>query len=592
MTERMTTTTMVPAIPVLPDSAPFSTAQRAWLNGFLAGALNLHGAGAGDGGRFNGTAGGLRVPGANGSTNGNGSANGYAAVAEAPAPALLPRPPAAEEDFPWHDSTLSLDERMKLAEGRPYARRLMAAMAQLDCGNCGYLCKTYAEAIASGADKDLTKCTPGGKETARKLKELVTAEAASAGGAGAPTAVAEVTVKAAPPAPPPAAPAQAPAVSERKPAKAYGRHNPFPAKLLRCDPLNKLGSIKDTRFVALDLKGSGLSYDVGDALGVFPENDPEMVRWIIATLGASGAEEVTAPNGEPVSLYEALHKYYALGKPTDLLFEVLINNATDQDEASKLKEILAQDSIADGEEILDLLRQFPSARPAAADFVNALNPLQPRLYSICSSMKAHPDEVHLTIGVVRYVNCRNRPCRGVCSTYIADRVRPGQKVRAFVHPAHAFGLPAVGDTPIIMVGPGTGIAPFRAVLEERRATGAQGRNWLFFGDQQRATDFLFEDELLAYHEDGLLTRLDTAFSRDQDEKVYVQHRMLEHAAELWRWLQDGAHFYVCGDAKRMATDVDNTLKKIVAEQGGMTPEAAKAYVADMAKAKRYQRDVY
>jgi sulfite reductase (NADPH) flavoprotein alpha-component len=224
--------------------------------------------------------------------------------------------------------------------------------------------------------------------------------------------------------------------------------------------------------------------------------------------------------------------------------------------------------------------------------VTALNPLQPRLYSISSSLKAHPDEVHLTVGIVRYLNGRNRQCKGVCSTFFADRVRPGQKVRAFVHESHGFTVPENTDLPIIMVGPGTGIAPFRGFLEERKATKSRGKNWLFFGDQQKAVDFLYEKELAAYQADGILTRLDTAFSRDQKEKVYVQTRMLENAAELWKWLNEGAHFYVCGDAKRMATDVDNALKKIVAEQGKMSPESAKAYVMDLSKNKRYQRDVY
>jgi sulfite reductase (NADPH) flavoprotein alpha-component len=372
----------------------------------------------------------------------------------------------------------------------------------------------------------------------------------------------------------------------------YGRHNPFPAKLLACEPLNKPGSMKDTRFVALDLKGSGLTYRVGDALGVFPENDPDTVAWVLDALDATGAEEVLAPDGPKISLYEALHKHYSLGKPTDLMFELLINSAVEPAEASALKSILAEDRCPDGDEVLDLLKQFPSARPSVEEFVSALNPLQPRLYSISSSLKAHPDQVHLTVGVVRYMNSRGRQCKGACSTFFADRVRPGQQARVFVHASHGFGVPANGNVPMIMVGPGTGIAPFRAFLEERKAAGATGKNWLFFGDQQRAFDYLYEQELTAWQQEGFLTRLDLAFSRDQQQKVYVQNRMLENAAEIWKWLQQGAHFYVCGDAKRMATDVDNALKQIVAEQGAMTPDAAKAYVADMTKAKRYQRDVY
>jgi sulfite reductase (NADPH) flavoprotein alpha-component len=350
--------------------------------------------------------------------------------------------------------------------------------------------------------------------------------------------------------------------------------------------------MKDTRFVSLDLSGSGLAYKVGDALGVFPENDPDLVSWTVDALEATGAEEVIAPDGPKVSLYDALHKHYSLGKPTDLMLELLINSAVEPAEAAALKRLLDADGCPEGDGVLDLLKQFPSARPSVEEFVSALNPLQPRLYSISSSMKAHPGEVHLTVGVVRYVNGRGRQCKGVCSTFFADRVRPGQQARVFVHASHGFGVPTSGDVPMIMVGPGTGIAPFRAFLEERKAAGANGKNWLFFGDQRRAYDFLYEQELTAWHQDGLLTRLDLAFSRDQKEKIYVQTQMLENGAEIWKWLEEGAHFYVCGDAKRMATDVDAALKRIIAEQGGMSAEAAKAYVAEMTRAKRYQRDVY
>ncbi|MDB5295544.1 MAG: NAD(P)H-dependent nitrite reductase flavoprotein subunit [Phycisphaerales bacterium] len=548
-------------IPVLPNNAPFSEAQRSWLNGFFAGLVS-HASG-------NGSA---------AAVNGNGSAL-LAPAADTLAPAAAP---AGEEEMPWHDPALALDERMALVDGKPYARKLMAAMAQLDCGACGYLCQTYSEAIAAGHEKSLTKCSPGGKETSRKLKDLVAKEG-TAGGGGAIAPAAGGTGSATP---------ATSAPGKLANAGAFGRHNPFPARLLKCDPLNKPGSMKDTRFVSFDLKGSGLTYKVGDALGVIPENDPDLVSWVLEALDASGAEEVVGADGERVGFYEALLKQYSLGKPTDLMFELLINTAADPEQASQLKQILADDSLPEGDEVLDLLRQFPSAKPEPYEFVTALNPLQPRLYSISSSLKAHPDQVHLTVGIVRYVNKRERQCKGVCSTFFADRIKPGLKARLFVHPSHGFGVPENPDAPMIMVGPGTGIAPFRAFLAERHAARAKGKNWLFFGDQQKQYDFLYDAELEGYKKDGLLTRLDLAFSRDQKEKVYVQTRMLENAAELWKWLQDGAHFYVCGDAKRMATDVDNALKKIVAEQGGMSPEAAKAWVADLTKNKRYQRDVY
>jgi sulfite reductase (NADPH) flavoprotein alpha-component len=381
------TATLTPSlIPVIPESAPFSPSQRAWLNGFLAGLLNLQSGGA--------PAGGI-----NGNSNGNGHALGGApggsALAEAPAPT------DSEDDTPWHDPALAMDERLALADGRPHARRLMAAMAQLDCGACGYVCKTYAEAIAAGEEKDLSRCSPGGRETSKKLKELVAKEAAS------PTVQVAVRGIAVAPAAPssPASPASAAPGG----TVTYGRHNPFPAKLLACEPLNKPGSMKDTRFVALDLKDSGLTYKAGDALGIFPENDADLVAWVLDALDATGAEEVLAPDGPKVSLYDALHKHYSLGKPTDLMFELLINSATDPAEAGALKEILTNDACPEGDEVLDLLKRFPSARPTPEAFVSALNPLQPRLYSISSSPKAHPDEVHLTVGVVRYLNSRGRP---------------------------------------------------------------------------------------------------------------------------------------------------------------------------------------
>ena len=250
----------------------------------------------------------------------------------------------------------------------------------------------------------------------------------------------------------------------------------------------------------------------------------------------------------------------------------------------------SEDGIGDLQ-VVDLLRKFPSARPAAGDFVATLSPLAPRLYSISSSPRAHPGQVHLTVGAVRYTNSLGRECGGVASTFLAGRLRNGQAVRVFIHPSHKFGLPE-NDKPVIMVGPGTGIAPFRAFLEERAATSCKGKNWLFFGDQREGHDFLFRDELDRYQKDGVLTRLDTAFSRDSDKKVYVQHRMLEQGAEMWKWLAEGAHFYVCGDAKRMASDVDKALRQVIIESGGLSAADADKYVSDMVRSGRYQRDVY
>ena len=243
-----------------------------------------------------------------------------------------------------------------------------------------------------------------------------------------------------------------------------------------------------------------------------------------------------------------------------------------------------------GREVIDVIGGL-APQFTAAEFIALLKKLQPRLYSISSSPKAHPDEVHLTIAAVRY-DGHGRPRKGVCSTFLAERCAEATPVPVFVQTSHGFRLPEDGDVPVIMCGPGTGIAPFRAFLEERLATGAKGRNWLFFGDQKRDTDFLYREQLEAWVADGHLTRLDLAFSRDQAEKIYVQNRMLENAAELWSWLQSGAHFYVCGDASRMAKDVDTALHQIAETAGGLTKEAAAEYIQKLKTERRYQRDVY
>jgi sulfite reductase (NADPH) flavoprotein alpha-component len=504
--------------------------------------------------------------------NGDGASG---AIPPAAVAVAVEAPPAVEEDFPWHDPNLAIDERLKLAEGRPHERVLMAAMAQLDCGACGYVCKTYAEAVACGEESDLTRCSPGGRETSKKLKELVAAGKSSAQPAAAPTAKAE------------ARPAAAGAAS------AHSRANPFRAPLLRSEPLNRPGSAKDVRMVAFSLRGSGLSYEVGDALGVFPENHPELVEAVIAAMGARGDEWVPIPGGGGAHLFEALTNHYVLTKVGDDFAALLAKHAASESEAATLRTLIEDD--AEGVpaywDTLDVLEQFPSARPPLAEMVAALAPLQPRLYSISSSLKAHPEEVHLTVGVVRYEQGGRRR-RGVASSFLGETLRPRLKAGVFVHPSPGFRLPADGDVPIIMIGPGTGVAPFRAFLQDRSASGARGRNWLFFGDQRGETDFLYRDELEAYRDGGLLTRLDLAFSRDQAEKVYVQHRMRESAAELWAWLEEGAHVYVCGDARRMAIDVDAALREIVAGRGGMSADSAKEYVKAMGQAGRYQRDVY
>jgi sulfite reductase (NADPH) flavoprotein alpha-component len=446
----------------------------------------------------------------------------------------------------------------------------MAAMAQTDCGQCGYLCQTYAEAIASGAEGNIGRCIPGGKATSRKLKELLAEMAA--------------------PAPATLVIAASPAATPAEMARTS--HEPFAARLRQAQPLNRAGSEKDTRLVVLETDTGAAGFRVGDSLGVAARNCPELVGAIIARLGATPDTAVLSPDGIERPLFEALSQACEIRRPSDQAIEVLASRAHDIDE-SRVLQAMAEGYPGvgpDDADLLDLLESFPSARPPLSELVSALDSLQPRLYSIASSPKHAAGEIHLTVAAVRYEK-RQRRRTGVASTFLCDRLSPGAEIAVHIHPGEAFRLPAP-DRPAIMIGPGTGIAPFRAFLQERQAVGASGRNWLFFGNPRRGTDFLFEDELTAWYRGGLLTRLDTAFSRDQEHKIYVQHRLLENAAELWAWMEGGAHLYVCGDAQRMARDVDRGLAYIVAKEGRMEPAAARAYLARLAAEGRYQRDVY
>jgi sulfite reductase (NADPH) flavoprotein alpha-component len=353
----------------------------------------------------------------------------------------------------------------------------------------------------------------------------------------------------------------------------YSRANPFSAPLLTVRRLNGAESAKEVNHVEFSLEGSDLTYDAGDALGVYPHNCPELVGDVLAALGCDGEEAIASPvGGGEIPLRRALAEFYDLGKPTPELLQ-------------------ATGTPAGAHHVIDALASAGGIALKPADLVAHLKRLQPRLYSISSSPKAHTGQVHLTVGAVRY-ELGGRARKGVCSTFLPERGAALGTVGVFVHANKAFRPPANPDAPMIMVGPGTGIAPFRAFLEERRAIGAKGKNWLFFGDQKEASDFLYRDELTAMQADGTLTRLDLAWSRDQAAKVYVQNRMLEHARELYAWLEDGGCFYVCGDASRMARDVDAALHKVVETASGKTTEGAAEYVNALRAAKRYQRDVY
>lgn len=381
-------------------------------------------------------------------------------------------------------------------------------------------------------------------------------------------------------------------------ASPFNKDHPFPAKLTENRLLSKPGSSKETRHFVVSLAGSGLHYKAGDSLGVFPTNRPSEVAEILERLGATGDEPVMLPKATAaISLRDALTSKLALAGPTRKIVETLAGKATNLDEKAKLTGLLAPESkevltaFLDDREFVDLLAEFPSAKLTAQEFVDHLRKLMPRLYSIASSSKVYPTEIHLTVAIVRY-ETNKRVRHGVCSTFMADRVQVGTTpTPVFVSHSH-FGPPEDTAKDCIMVGPGTGIAPFRAFVQDRVACQATGRNWVFFGDQKKATDYLYEEEWTDYVAKGQVHRLDLAWSRDQIHKIYVQDRMRENAAELWAWIKGGGYFFVCGDAKRMAKDVDQALHDIVAEQGGMSTEQAAEYVKQMKKEKRYQRDVY
>ena len=532
------TMNVAPPLALIPETAPFTPEQRSWLSGYFAALL---------------------APGAAGATP----------LSAAEAPRLDGPPLASNDDAPWHDPSMPIDERMTLAEARPESHKLMAAMAQQDCGQCGYNCADYANALFLRTEARLNLCQPGGKDTLRTLKRL---SAAPTGG----TAQAE-----------PAAGSPAPAATMNAVA-GYARENPAEACFVSRRRLNDPASEKETWHIEIDLTGTGIEYVVGDSLGLFPTNASALVDAVIAELGARPERLV----GERTLRDRLMHEF-SLGAAPDGLFQLL--SYLSAGEARLKARALAAGEDSDGDaamlDVLGALHKFPGARPSAEVFLEALEPLQPRLYSISSSPKADPGRVSLTVDAVRYQH-RSRLRLGVASTFLGERVAEERRLKVYLQKAHGFGLPADPATLVIMVGPGTGVAPFRAFLRERAATAAPGKNWLFYGHQRRASDFFYEDELNGLKDRGVLTRLSLAWSRDGTEKTYVQDRMRESGAELFRWLEDGAHFYVCGDAKRMAKDVERAVVDVVAEHGARSPEEAVAYVAALKKAGRYQADVY
>jgi sulfite reductase (NADPH) flavoprotein alpha-component len=377
------------------------------------------------------------------------------------------------------------------------------------------------------------------------------------------------------------------------PGPPYTRTNPFPAKMAVNRTLCGEGSDKDTRHFEIDLTGWGLNYEVGDSMTVWPTNDPALVDELITKVGAKGDEPVKGPNGD-TTLREALFRDCRITQTTPKFLKAIAERAVNG--APLLSELLKPERKQDldtylwGMEVVDFLIEHPSIKWTPQELVESLAKLMPRLYSISSSLKAQPDQVHFTIDVVHYES-RGRQRKGVCSTFLAER---SGKAPIPVFPnTSRFRLPEDGNTPIIMVGPGTGIAPFRAFLQERKATGAKGKNWLFFGSQHAHCNYFYQEEMEEMKRDGFLTKLDCAWSRDSAEKSYVQHKMLNCASEIWKWMDgEGAQFFVCGDARRMAKDVDAALRKIIQEQGGKDEQETNEHVEKLKSDKRYKRDVY
>jgi sulfite reductase (NADPH) flavoprotein alpha-component len=545
-------------VPIIPESAPFNEEQRAWLNGFLAGLLSKSEIGSTP--RSDGptdTKRPLLI--AFGSQSGNAESLakklGKVALTKGFTPKVAGLDNVEAADFISAQNVLVITSTWGEGEMPDNAQTFWETLNQN--GSSPQFTGVKFSVLALGdMNYGDTFCLAGRKLDerfeqlgAQRIYPRVDCdvdfdELAKAWTDGALRALTDGTITAT------IAESTVPKVEEKE--VGYSKKNPFAAKLITNIKLNGEGSAKDTRHIGFSLVGSGLVYEAGDALGVLTQNCPDVVAKVISSHQLNAKALVILPDGGQSELHEALQYHY---------------------------------------EIRSLLGKTVDKPLSEIDFVDGLKKLQPRLYSIASSLKAHPEEVHLCIGLVKYEKDGVHH-KGVASSFLAERLALGETTGVFVHTAKHFRVPANGDTPIIMVGPGTGIAPFRAFLEERQATGAKGNNWLFFGDQKSATDFLYREQIQLWQNDGFLTRLDLAFSRDQIEKIYVQTQMLENAAELWKWLEDGAYFYVCGDASRMAKDVDAALHRIVEQCGGKSPDEAIAYIADLKKAKRYARDVY
>ena len=591
---------MSTAVPFIPDSAPFSTEQRAWLNGYLAGLFS----GAAPASAAATQKVSLKVPVLYATQSGTGEglarkvakelkARGHVAelgALESFEPAKLAQQEYAvliastygEGDPP--DAAQGWFAQLQ-AEGAPRMEKLSYTVLALGDKHYEHFCKfgtdlddrlesLGAKRIYKRADCDVEF---EAEFQAWKVGVVDQLDAISTGGSASESAAFTAALPEAP--------------AER--LHIHTRENPLMAPLVEKRPLTKDVSSKQTLHLAFSIADSQLHYEAGDACGVLAQNDPVLVDEVLAAAKFSGEETVTLDKSREATLREALLHHLQFTRLT----RKMVQGYSSKGDCQRLTGLLIPEQTTHLDKymydrgFIDLLDEYPGVITSPGEIVELMPKLAPRLYSISSSPAAHAGEVHATVAVVRY-RAINRQRGGVCSTMFADRVPQGGTVPIYIQPNKKFRLPVATDSPVIMIGPGTGIAPFRAFLHERQATGAKGRNWLFFGERSAATDFLYREELEKMQADGHLTKLHTAFSRDQEKKIYVQDRMLEEAAQIWAWLQDGASLYVCGDATHMARDVDAALHTIASKQGSLDAEAAKDYIQQMKDDRRYQRDVY
>ena len=601
---------MTGSVPYIPENAPFTAEQRAWLNGLLAGMFSsvppkgietrasrriavLY---ASQSGTAEGMARKLaKELKAQGHTPAVSTLAGYTPAAlSAESCALILASTYGDGEAP--DGVQPFYEQLCL-EHFPRMEKLSYAVFALGDRHYEHFCKfgrdLDAKLAALGANRlvDRFDCDVDVDEPFAKWKALVAsrlnedshpiARRAPAAAEGSkpqvPSASSAVDVKASAP----------------KAAKAFTRESPLLAPVIDKRSLTHVTSSKTTLHVAFSIEGSGLSYEAGDACGVIPTNDLNLVAEILQKLRFNGNERVSGVKASTTTLHDAL----AHERQITRLNRKVISGYATRGKCTPLLDLLqperqaALDAYVYDRGLIDLLIQYPGVVDDPNELVTLLPKLTPRLYSISSSPAAHSGEIHTTVAVVRFT-AHNRERGGVCSTFFADRSSVADRLPIYIQPNKKFKLPSNPDAPIIMIGPGTGVAPFRGFLHERRALGHKGKNWLFFGERSSTTDYLYRDELESMQADGHLTRLDTAFSRDNGRKIYVQDRMMEQAPQVWSWLQDGAVVYICGDASRMAKDVHGALCRIVQEQGAMSGPAAEEYVASLKETHRYHRDVY